>query len=254
MNPSQRLDPDGAIRLLGALIVLIGVWFAADHFGILVGTYFPGPKSVLRAVTDIQPSLWIQAISTVALVIIGFVTGVLIAWFVASLMLTSKSVESVTRPFLALLTGVPPVCYIPFFILWFGFDPSGKIILIALNVVLATVPQMVQVVRSISPDVLLAWKAAGRSWSDFVFFHALQAIAHALLPTLRFTLGFCMIVAIVAESMGSVLGLGHIISVALSTFSLASVVAVAIFAAVAAWLLDLVLLTVFYLLVRWRPL
>lgn len=85
------------------------------------------------------------------------------------------------------------------------------------------------------------WASFGRTKARFVLGDGVRATASAMIPTYRFALSFAVMLAIIAESMGATAGLGHVITVALSTFSLGSLVAASIAAAALAAILDVLL-------------
>jgi ABC-type nitrate/sulfonate/bicarbonate transport system permease component len=93
-------------------------------------------------------------------VVLGFLLGIILAWGLSASYLLSRTLASLLGPITDLLRGIPPACIIPFFILWFGFEPSGKLLLIAINVVLIVYPALVAQFKNAVRDyssVCAAW-------------------------------------------------------------------------------------------------
>jgi NitT/TauT family transport system permease protein/taurine transport system permease protein len=236
---------------LAILMAIAALWYMLGMLGLLSNVRFPTIMAVVDAAVIMQPPLTEHIQATSTLVFLGFVLGVLAAWLVAGVVLLSDFSRPMILALTNVLRGVPPVCLIPFFILWFGFEPSGKLILIALNVALVVYPTLVSHFQSIDINYKEAWSCFGRSSARFVIREGISATAASMLPTYRFALSFAVMLAIIAESMGSTLGLGHLISVALSTFALGSVVAASLAAAIVAAFFDLILMMTFRIAFPW---
>jgi len=226
-------------------------WLLLDALGLLRATWWPAANEVFSAARSMQPPLAKQAAMTLGLIVSGFLTGIILSWALGCAMLLSRTAATLIGPITDVLRGVPPVCFIPFFILWFGFAPTGKVALIAVNVLLVVYPVFVAHFRSLDRTYEEVWASFGRSNAAFVIGDGIRATATAMIPTYRFALSFAVMLAIIAEAMGATAGLGHVITVALSTFSLGSLVAASIAAAALAAILDVLLVLTCRFLFPW---
>lgn len=254
MNGSNYYGQRSRARTAAVLAFFLLLWSSLSGLGFLSSTFIPGPVAVFEVLKALSPPLHVHFVSTLALVLAGGLLGLVCSWLLTYVILVTPAIERIVMPVFDLLRGVPPICFIPFFILWFGFQPSGKIVLVALNMVLILLPTAIALYRSLSPEHLALWNSTGRTEVSFVLSEALPAITIQLLPTLRFSFSFAVMIAIVAEAMGSVTGLGHLISVSLSTFSLPGVVLVSLAAALMAAIIDVTLCWVVRFLAPWTDL
>jgi ABC-type nitrate/sulfonate/bicarbonate transport system permease component len=239
------------LRYVVALGMLCAGWALAGYGHALKWAFIPSIGEVVEVAARLQPSLLKQIAATTSLVAVGFLSGLIAAWAIAYLSLTSGRFEQWSRPVFDLLKGVPPVCFVPFFILWFGFEPTGKIILIVINVAMLVYPVIVSQFRALNRQYWEVWRGTGKSYDEFVRLEVVPATVEATLPTLRFSLSFAVMMALIAEVMGATVGLGHVMSVALNTFSLAAIIVAAGSAAGIAVVLDIVLVCVVKLYAPW---
>jgi ABC-type nitrate/sulfonate/bicarbonate transport system permease component len=245
------LQTNRSARYALVLLLMFAVWSALAQIGALTSLFFPSPAEVWQAAQRLSPSIQLQMASTAGLVVLGYFAGLAVAGALSAAFLLSRTVASIIGPITDILRGVPPVCLIPFFILWFGFQPSGKISLVALNVTLIVYPALVAQFESSIREYAAIWRSLGRKRWELVIFDGLRSSAMSMLPTYRFGLAFSVMLAVISEAMGATQGLGHIITVSLSTFSLAGVVAASLAAAVLAASLDLLLVLALRALFPW---
>src|ERR1700683_1444864 len=130
-------------RYAAVVMSLIAIWYAAGTLGLLSRYFIPSLNEVIAGAWQIRPPLPQQMMAPTALVVTGYGLGVAAAWILAYVTLTREVVATVLSPATDILRGIPAICYIPFFIIWFGFNPIGKIVLIQINVTLILFPALV---------------------------------------------------------------------------------------------------------------
>lgn len=138
----------------------------------------------------------------------GAVLGVL-----AACLLTLKDIRyRVLEPYLFVLFSIPKLALAPLLGLWFGLGVAPKIVLAALVTFLLILMNTVAGIRSVNPQMLAALQIMGasrlRTYRTLIVPHALPFVVTAL----RLAIPLAMVAVILAEFIGSMDGLGHVIS------------------------------------------
>lgn len=139
---------------------------------------------------------------------IGAVLGVL-----SACLLTLKDIRyRVLEPYLFVLFSIPKLALAPLLGLWFGLGIAPKIVLAALVTFLLILMNTVAGIRSVNPLMLASMQIMGatrlQTYRQLIVPHALPFVVTAL----RLAIPLAMVAVILAEFIGSMDGLGHIIS------------------------------------------
>ncbi len=193
-------------------IVLIGVWQLSASLGWLSARVLPAPSTILQTSWDLllhHNLLGDIAISTrralVGLAIggsLGFIFGLLNGTFPLSERLFDSSFQ--------MIRNIPHLALLPLVILWFGIGETARLFLVAFGVFFPLYLNTYHGVRSIDPKLREMGIVYGLSkWGLFrhiIFPGALPSI----LVGLRYALGVMWLTLIVAESLASNAGIGHL--------------------------------------------
>ncbi|KAA9004826.1 ABC transporter permease [Paenibacillus spiritus] len=230
-----------AIRSANALIglllplALLAVWQYATSRGLVNAVLIPPPRAIWEALTDMARSgelgsnLWISAKRATLGFLLGGGLGLAAGLWVGF----SLKAERLLDPSIQLLRTLPHLAVAPLFILWFGFDETSKVLLIAKAAFFPLYVNTFLGVRSVNNELF--------DVARVLEFTRAQTIARLVLPAslpsvflgMRLSIGVSWLALVVAELMGSSSGIGYIINDARS-FSLTAVIFVGIlvFAAV----------------------
>jgi ABC-type nitrate/sulfonate/bicarbonate transport system permease component len=150
------------------------------------------------------------------------------------------------------MRSVPAVAIVPFFLLWFGFAETGRLLLvvtgIAFNIAIATH----QILKDVPEKHRILFKSFGVCGSNLVRHYSVPRILESLLPTLRFSLSTAMGVVIVSELLGSQIGLGYLIQTARNTFSMHVIFLATILLGVLNGAMDFIVTRLWSRAVYWR--
>jgi NitT/TauT family transport system permease protein len=140
--------------------------------------------------------------------VIGGVLGVL-----AACVLTLKDIRyRVLEPYLFVLFSIPKLALAPLLGLWFGLGIAPKIVLAALVTFLLILMNTVAGIRSVSPQMIASLQIMGagrlQTYRALIVPHALPFVVTAL----RLAIPLAMVAVILAEFIGSMDGLGHVIA------------------------------------------
>ena len=224
-----------------AVGALLGAWAIVSWLELVAPRFLPTPWRVVEAAIDLKPSIFVHALYTLGLVLVGLPTGALAALYVGIWMRRSFIARHMLTPVIESWRPVPPVAIVPFFIIWFGFAWHGKLLLVALGAFLIVVVGVVESIDRIDPLHIRTALSFGASSATLVDHVVLPAIGLTLLAPLRIALALSITLAVVADFMGATRGLGHVMHVASNTFATHTVLLCAVVLGVIGGVLDLVL-------------
>jgi ABC-type nitrate/sulfonate/bicarbonate transport system permease component len=227
-------------------------WIAIKYGLGVSDRYLPSPLSVLQAVQDIQPNVWVHLAFTSLRLGIGFVLGIVVGIAVALLMIRSMAWQWFLTPIIEALRPVPAAAVVPFFLLWFGFSEWGRYLLvvtaIAFNIAIAAW-QIVQDIPDNHNAFFLSFKL---NPGQLLWRYVLPRIVEGILPTLRFSLALAIGAVTISELLGSQVGLGYLIQTSRSTFSLNVLFLAAILLGILSALADMLLVILWRYLTFWK--
>ena len=241
---------DYIARITGALLLLI-IWCSTKYLFTISDRYLPGPMLVLTAFHDIDPSIFVHTAATLARLLLGGLLGIVFGVGVAIAMHRFTLLRQLILPTVQALRSVPSIATVPFFLLWFGFEEIGKILLIVMGIGLNVLVGALQILSEISDKYRIALNSMGHSINEFPFRVALPIVLERMLPTIRTALSIAFGVVIVAELLGSQLGLGYLIQTSRTTYSIHVIFLVTIVLGILNVLLDLSIMLLWRKIVLW---
>ncbi len=141
----------------------------------------------------------------------------------------------------------------PIFVLWLGLGLWSKVALAVTLVFFTTFFNAMQGVREVNPVVLANARILGASRSDLLRHVYFPAAASWILSSLRTSVGFAVVGAIIGEYLGASAGLGYLIAQAEGNFNAVGVFAGIIILAAFVLVIDALLDVVENKLITWRP-
>jgi ABC-type nitrate/sulfonate/bicarbonate transport system permease component len=150
------------------------------------------------------------------------------------------------------MRAIPATATVPFFLVWFGFSESGRLLMFCLGTTLNIAVATVESVSNVPERFAVLFRSVGSSHSHFVFSYLLPTAVERMLPTLRVTLAACFALEIVSELLGAQIGLGYVLQSARTTFAMPTIFLVAIVLGIMNTLLDNSLRLGWQRLIFWR--
>jgi ABC-type nitrate/sulfonate/bicarbonate transport system permease component len=180
----------------------------------------PAPREILTAAVeqsrdgtlwlDIGVSLW-RALQGFALaaalgVLVGLLSGYLALF------------EDFTDPIVEVIRPIPPLAFLPMFIIWFGIGELSKVLFITFSCFFPIYLSTAQGVRFTDPLLVRAARSLGASELQ-VFGHVvLRAAVPEIMTGLRLGFGMSLFVLVAAELIAADAGLGYRIQEARNQF------------------------------------
>lgn len=166
MNDQRR---SRALWFAFSILLLFLLWEAVCRLFAVPAFILPPPSDVFAALWEqrallLGKHLW----PTLYEVVIGLVASTLFGVTVALAMTMNRTVEKVLYPYVVISQTIPLIALSPIFILWFGYDLSGKIAITILYTFFPVVVSTFDGLRSAEPEMIDLLKTMGASrWQIF---------------------------------------------------------------------------------------
>lgn len=238
---------------LVCIVVIATLWQISTYF--LPPIVTPPLQEIAAALWQIftEPHLLIQLLITGARVLVALIVSFAVGAPIGLLMGTFDSVRNYAKPLLSFIQGVPALSWVVFAVIWFA-NVELRIGFILLIVTMPAFALYIDgAVRSVNLDLIHLGQAFRATRLQKFRMIVIPAIIPEVMSSWVVNLGAGVRVAMVAELIGSPVGVGFQLLYAQSVFDMAGAIA---------WTLSLVLLLLVFQglisfaesrLLAWRP-
>jgi ABC-type nitrate/sulfonate/bicarbonate transport system permease component len=155
--------------------------------------------------------LWFDLYISLRRIMIGFVTGVVVGVALGSAMSASRVLRHLIDPVIEIFRPLPPLAFIPLFIIWFGIGELPKVVLIIVGVVPVMAISTVAALDEVPDDLRLCARTLGAS-SAFTLLHVqIRSALPAILTGMRISMAGAWSSIVAAELLAATSGLGFLI-------------------------------------------
>jgi NitT/TauT family transport system permease protein len=245
------------IRLWRAvlLIAFLALWEVATRRG-WIDKFFVSQPTVLAAQIAewtwsgfIFRHLWVTLKET----IIGFVLGTLLGVSVGFAFAQWQKLAYIFDPLMVALNAMPRVVLAPLFILWFGLGLLSKVVMVISLVFFVVFFSTFTGLREVDRDLINNARILGATRGHMIRHVLLPSALTWIFSSLRTSVGFALIGAVVGEYLGSHEGMGYVISYAESMFNATGVLAGLLVLMVAVIVIDVGLTKLDTRFSYWKP-
>jgi ABC-type nitrate/sulfonate/bicarbonate transport system permease component len=242
------------VAVLGALAVWAALTATNARLEVVNPVLLPTPAEVGRVGLDLVRSgeLIRHVLTSVGRVAQGFGLAAAAALGLGLLVGLCVPLRLMVEPVVEFVRPIPPLAFLPMFLVWFGLGEASKIAFIGYTTFF---PMFVAIAASVlRVDVVLLRAAAslGASRADLVRRVLLPAALPGIVVALRVGVGLALFVIVGAEFMGADAGLGHLIMEGRTFFNPPQIVLGALVLGLLGSLVNSLLLAAERRLLRWR--
>lgn len=220
------------------LLAIIGIWWLATIVFSIEPFLVPSPADVVASFAELPGYLLEQGLVTLAEAVGGFLLSIVAGVPIALLIVRSKILERMFYPLLVAMNAVPKIAIAPILVVWFGFGPAPKLVLVVLVCVFPVVISTATGLRSTPRELVELFRSLESSPRQELvklrFPHALPQIFVGL----KVSISLAVIGAVIAEFVGADAGLGYVIvqsggsadtSLAFAAMSLLAIMSIGLF-------------------------
>ena len=157
-------------------------------------------------------TLWQHALVSTARILAGWGAGVAIGVAVGGLMASVKVARYLIDPLIELTRPLPPLAFIPLFIIWFGIGETSKFLLILLGVVPIMIIATVTALDAVPRELEQAARSLGAGTTYTLVTVRLRAALPAIVTGTRLALGGAWTSIVAVELLAATSGLGYLIN------------------------------------------
>ncbi|NVJ93537.1 MAG: ABC transporter permease [Methylocystaceae bacterium] len=174
--------------------------------------FLPKPGKVLQTTFQMASdgSLYEHMMTSLQVVIIGFVVSSVISVPLGLMMGTYRVVQAFLDPLVNFMRYLPVTSFVPLFILWIGIGLEQRVAVIIFGIFFQQLVMIADSARSVPRDLVNAAYTLGTKRHETVFHIVFPATLPNTLDILRVTMGWAWTYLVVAELVAARSGLGYI--------------------------------------------
>ncbi len=201
-NITNKLAP------LGAIIVILLLWFLACDTELVPAYMLPSPIDVVKAFVDNFSIMMKQAAVTLQETFYGLLIGIAIAFVIASLMDRFTIINKALYPVLVVTQTIPTIAIAPLLVLWMGFGMAPKITLVVLTTFFPIAIGLLNGFESVDTDAINLMRSMGATRLQIFRIVKLPNATASFFSGLRISAAYAVVGAVVSEWLGGFEGLG----------------------------------------------
>lgn len=211
----------------GLVVLFLAAWEIAARTKTLDPFYVSSPVRIARHIVVwldegiLFKHLWV----TLSEAAVGLIAGMLLGLVFGFLFAASRKIDVVLQPFISVLNALPRIAFAPLIILWFGFGLLSKVVIVVSLVFFVVFFNTYQGFKDVNPVLLKNARVLGASKYQIIHHIYLPATMTWIFASLRLSVGYAVIAAIVGEYIGASAGIGFLIDNAQAMFDSTGVMA-----------------------------
>ncbi|WP_416968911.1 ABC transporter permease [Streptomyces sp. 4F14] len=255
----KRVDASRRLRILaaqlGLAVVILTGWQLGSRTGAIDPFFFSAPTDIADRIGEwfrtgeIYGHLRTTLLEAVLALVIGGALGLVLGFLLAR----TRLLAAVLDPYVKAANALPRVVLAPLFLLWFGLGIWSKVAFGVSLVFFIVFFNTHQGVREVDRVLVDNARMLGAGEARLIRHVLLPSALTWIFSSLRVSVGFAIVGAVVGEYLGSSEGMGYLISQAEGTFDTTGVFAGMAVLSAFVLAIDLLVGRVERRLLRWRP-
>jgi len=253
---SRGVDRRLAVALqAGIVLSVLILWELGGRRGFLDPFFYSMPSRITATIVKWtrQGILAVDLLTTLYEMLLGFAIGTGSGIVLGYLLAVVPLLDAVFVPFMVLFNATPRLVLVPLFILWFGIGLASKVVLSAVIVVFPVLFATYTGIKEVDPDLIARARVLGARPVDITRHVLLPSALSWVFSSLRVSVGFALIGAVVGEYLGANRGLGYRIAFSQAMFDATGVFAGLIVLLGVVWVIDSLVKGLEQRLTVWKP-
>lgn len=218
----SRRGPATSRLLYGALgiVLALAIWEVLALLkddSVILPTVPETARTFVQYLTARYPAavgqtLWQHALVSAGRILLGWGVGVALGIAIGGLMASLPLVRHVIDPLIEITRPLPPLAFIPLFIVWFGIGETSKFLLILVGVVPIMIIATVAAIEAVPEELVQAGRSLGGSAAHVLRTVRLRAALPAIITGMRLAMGGAWTSIVAVELIAATSGLGYLIN------------------------------------------
>ena len=219
------------------IIIILILWQIMSVIGIIPKFMLPSPLAVVKAFIKDFPLLMLHTKVTLIEAFLGLGIGIILGFVMAVIMDKYDFAYKAIYPVLVITQTVPTVAIAPLLVLWLGYGILPKITLIVITSFFPITVGLLDGFKATDKDALNLMKTMGATpFQNFVLLKIPSSMGY-FFASLRISVSYSIIGAVVAEWLGGFEGLGVYMTRVRKSYSFDKMFAVIFFISIISLLL-----------------
>ena len=155
--------------------------------------------------------LWLDAVVSLRRIMLGFAIGAAVGVILGAVMSASRILRHLIDPVIEVLRPLPPLAFIPLFIIWFGIGELPKEVLIVIGVAPIMAVTTVAALHQVPEDLRLCARTLGAS-PLFTLLHVqVRSALPGIITGMRISMAGAWTTIVAVELIAATNGLGYLI-------------------------------------------
>jgi ABC-type nitrate/sulfonate/bicarbonate transport system permease component len=242
------------VALIAVLVAWAVVTYGNARLEIVNPVLLPTPTEVGKVLADSLRDGTLPRHVATSLVRVGEGFGIAAGLAIALGLLAAMCgpLRFVVEPVIEFIRPIPPLAFLPMFLVWFGLGEASKVAFIAYTTFFPMFVAVTATVLRVDVMLLRAAASLGARRADLLRRVVLPAALPGIIVALRLGFGLALFVIVGAEFMGADAGLGHLIMEGRTFFNPAQIVMGALVLGLLGSLVNALLLAAERRFLRWR--
>ena len=202
---------------VGLLIAVIAAWAVAVKLFSIPSYLLPGPDLVIAKILEEWPLFLRHGAATLAVILVGFSVSVVVGISLALAVVLNRTVERMIMPLIVGSQTIPKVAIAPLFVVWLGFGMQPKVAVTFLISFFPIVISTVAGLKAVENDMLDLVRSMGARGLKTVLKVRIPTALPQIFSGLKIAITSAVVGAIVAEFVGSDIGLGYLLLTSTAT-------------------------------------
>jgi ABC-type nitrate/sulfonate/bicarbonate transport system permease component len=207
--------PSGRAKWIASLIFAVaffGLWEYVGRNGNPL--ILPPPSMVAAAFVDlvVTGQLWEALVPSLQLLAVGFAVALVVGVALGIIIGRSRTADLTFSPYLAALYATPDIALVPIILVWFGFDFSGRVVVVFLSAIFPILYNVTTGVRQAPEDLIDVAHAFGAGRFRTLFQVILPSALPYIMAGIRLSIGRAVVGMAVAEVYLRLGGIGGLIT------------------------------------------
>lgn len=210
-------------RPIIAILIFIGLWEIGVRIFSVEEWLLPAPSDIVMEAKRVLPTFLPHLASTLVLTISGFLIGATVGLVVAILLHISRRLRETFYPFLILSQNIPIIVLAPLLVIWFGFGPLPKLIVITLACFFPIAVSTLGGLQQAERKLIFYMQMMGAGHAQMFWKLELPNAVPTIISGLKIAATYSVMAAVISEWLGAQKGIGVFMTLASSSYKTSSV-------------------------------
>jgi ABC-type nitrate/sulfonate/bicarbonate transport system permease component len=235
------------------LILLLIAWEILCRLLEVPAWLLPAPSAILHEMVAGWSGYYEHLLSTIQLILIGFVIGSVTGVLVAVCLHLVPFLRQAFYPLLIISQNIPIIVLAPLLVVWFGFGMMPKIIVITLVCFFPITVSLLDGFRQTDRDLLHYMQMAGANKGQIFRKLEWPYALPSLFSGLKISATYSVMGAVISEWLGSSRGIGVYMTLASSSFRTDRVFVAIVLIVILSLLFFMLILAAERMAIKWKP-